>query len=99
MSITLIDVRNPQWVQMKQDKLDSEGKPVLDSEGNHIIENAVDSNGDLLKGIECQTKWSHIGDNSQEWSNFFVTPHDTTEHGKKLWEDLKAGNHGAIADE
>lgn len=99
MSITLIDVRNPQWFQLKQDQVDSEGKPVLDSEGNPIEENILDSNGDPLKAIECEAKWSHLGDSTQEWKKFLASPLDTVEQGKQLYEDLKAGKHGTVADE
>tara|TARA_R100001510_G_C7613492_1_gene176322 strand:+ start:357 stop:659 length:303 start_codon:yes stop_codon:yes gene_type:complete len=99
MSITLIDARNPQWVAIKRDQLDSDGNPVKDSEGKNVEENVLDSNGDPLKCIECEAKWSHMGDSSQEWQKFLASPEDTAEHGRLLFEDLKAGKYGTVAAE
>ena len=99
MSITLIAVRNPQWKTLQQAKLDADGNEVKDSDGNNILENATDADGNVLKVINCECQWSHLGDNTQEWFPFTATSDDVEQHGKDLYEALVAGTHGAIADE
>jgi len=99
MSITLIDVRNPKWQTLKQLKFDSDGNEVKDSDGNNILENVTDSDGNILKVISCECKWSHLGDNNQNWLPFAADSRDTEQHGKDLYAALVNGDHGAIAAE
>lgn len=99
MSITLIAVRNPKWETLKHIKLDSDGKDVLDSDGNPVLETTLDSDGNPKKLIQCEAQWSHLGDNTQEWLPFAATPWDVEQHGKDLYNAIVAGDHGAIADE
>ena len=99
MSITLIDVRNPKWVTVKNWKVDDSGEFVLDSEGNQIEEVALDSEGNPIKVIECEAQWSHLGDNTQNWLPFTANQNDVAQHGKDLYAALVNGDHGAIADE
>tara|TARA_Y100000361_G_C11081440_1_gene301249 strand:+ start:546 stop:845 length:300 start_codon:yes stop_codon:yes gene_type:complete len=99
MSITLLEIRNPKWKTIKNWKVDDNNEFVLDSEGNQIEEVALDSEGNPLRCVDCETKWSHLGDSSQDWIPFSATPWDKAEHGKALYEALINGDHGAIADE
>lgn len=99
MSITLLSVRNPQWKTLKFPKSDENGEDVKDSNGDVVLETVLDSNGDPIKVIDCECKWSHLGDESQEWIMFAANKNDTEAHGKQLYEDLVAGKYGAIADE
>ena len=99
MSITLLSVRNPQWKTLTFPKSDENGEDVKDSNGDVVLETVLDSNGDPIKVIDCECKWSHLGDESQEWVMFAANKNDTEAHGKQLYEDLVAGKYGAIADE
>tara|TARA_R100001510_G_C7548448_1_gene133176 strand:- start:43 stop:348 length:306 start_codon:yes stop_codon:yes gene_type:complete len=99
INTTLIAVRNPRWHTLKDFKRDENGASVKDESGNHIIVDVLDKNGNTIKVIECETKWTHLGDDTQEWTPFTANPEDTEEHGKALHADLVAGKHGAIADE
>jgi len=87
MSITLIAVRNPKWVTVKNQRLDSDGNGVNDSDGNPI------------RVIDCECQWSHLGDNTQPWLLFTANANDVAQHGKDLYNALVNGDHGAIADE
>jgi hypothetical protein len=99
MSITLIAVKNPQWKTVKNNRVDSDGNTVNDSDGNPIFDVVNDSDGNPKKFIECQCQWSHLGDNTQEWLSFAATPWDTEPHGVALYAALLNGDHGAIAAE
>ena len=98
MSITLISVRNPKWQTVKIYKVDSNGKEELDSDGKSVeIDWVVD--GSIQKIIQCEAKWSHLGDNTQEWLPFAATPWDLEQHGKDLYAAFLNGDHGSIANE
>jgi len=99
MSINLIAVRNPQWKTAKQLQLDDNGNEVLDADGNNILEDVTDAEGNVLKVIDCECQWSHLGDDTQEWLPFTASPDDIEQHGKDLYNAIVAGEHGAIADE
>ena len=100
MSITLIAVRNPQWETVKKIKLDADGNPVMESDGEtYVSEVANDSDGNPIKVINCECQWSHLGDNTQEWLPFSADPNDVEQHGIDLYNAIVAGDHGAIADE
>ena len=83
MSITLVAVRNPKWETRK----DNDGNVINDSDGNPI------------KVINCETQWSHLGDNTQAWLPFTAYVHDPEQHGKDLYAALVNGDHGTVADE
>ena len=83
MSITLIKVRNPKWFTKKDD----DGKVINDSNGNP------------KKIINCEAKWSHLGNETQDWHPFSANKEDVEQHGKDLYNALVNGDHGAIADE
>jgi hypothetical protein len=99
MSITLIAVKNPKWKTVKNERLDSDGNVVNDSDGNPILDVVNDSDGNPMKLIECEAQWSHLGDNTQEWLQFAATPWDGEKHGKDLYAALLNGDHGTVADE
>lgn len=100
MSITLIAVRNPQWKTVKQPKLDADGNPVMESDGETYVSEVVnDADGNPVKVINCECQWSHLGDDTQEWFPFTASPDDIEQHGKDLYNAIVAGDHGAIADE
>ena len=83
MSITLIAVRNPKWVTVRE----ADGSPVVQKDGTN------------LRFIECEAQWSHLGDSSQEWLSFGATPWDVEKHGRDLYAALINGDHGEIAAE
>ena len=58
-----------------------------------------DGSGNDIKGIECEAKWSHLGDSSQDWLSFTAMADDDQQHGKDLYTALVNGDHGAIAAE
>ena len=99
MSITLIATRNPQWKTLKIERLDSDGNVVNDAEGNPIMDNQLDDNGNPIRVIDCECQWSHLGDNTQEWLAFTASATDTEQHGKDLYNAFVNGEHGEIADE
>ena len=97
INTTLLAIRNPKWFYHKVVKADENCEDVLDSEGNVQYEFIYESDGTTKqKLIHCETKWSHLGDESQDWKPFNVTPYDTMAHGQKLWTDLNNGVHGDI---
>ncbi len=99
MSITLVAVKNPKWFSVKTVRLDSDGKVVNDSDGNPIMDAVNDSDGNPKKMINCDAKWSHLGDNTQEWLPFSANKDDVEKHGRDLYAALVNGDHGTIADE
>jgi len=80
---TLIAVRNPKWVSIKDD------------EGNVLTA----SDGNPWKVIDCEAQWTHLGDSSQDWLPFCATHLDVEKHGRDLYAALVNGDHGTIADE
>ena len=80
---TLIAVRNPKWITLK------------DSDG--VVEN--DSEGNPFKMIECEAKWTHLGDETQEWLPFGAVPWDVEKHGRDLYNAMVNGEHGEILEE
>ena len=72
---------------------------VNDAEGNPIMDNILDSDGNPIRVIDCECQWSHLGDNTQEWLPFTATSDDTEQHGRDLYNAFVNGEHGAIADE
>ena len=68
---------------------------LTDAEGNVIN----DSNGNPKKIINCEAKWSHLGNETQDWHPFSANKEDVEQHGKDLYNALVNGDHGAIADE
>ena len=99
MSVNLIATRNPQWKTVKTQRVDDDGNVVNDADGNPIMDNVLDDNGNPMRVIDCECQWSHLGDNTQEWLPFTANPNDTEQHGKDLYNALVNGNYGAIADE
>ena len=99
MSITLIAVRNPKWVTVKNQRLDSDGNGVNDSDGNPVMDVVNDSDGNPIRVIDCECQWSHLGDNTQPWLLFTANANDVAQHGKDLYNALVNGDHGAIAAE
>ena len=99
MNIELIATRNPQWVTLKNKRLDSNGNTVNDADGNPIWDNVLDSDGNPIRVINCECQWSHLGDNTQEWLEFTASPDDVEQHGRDLYNAFVNGEHGAIADE
>ena len=77
--------------------INENGAAVTDENGKLVLEPVLEDDGvTKQKLIWCETKWSHLGDDTQEWLPFKVTPYDTMVHGQKLWTDLNNGVHGAI---
>tara|TARA_Y100001973_G_C5129572_1_gene296996 strand:+ start:678 stop:983 length:306 start_codon:yes stop_codon:yes gene_type:complete len=100
MSRNLIAVRNPKWKTAKMIKIDGDGNPVLESDGvTYVSEVVNDSDGNPIKIIECECKWSHLGDDTQDWLPFTADARDPELHGRNLYADLAAGKHGTVADE
>ena len=83
MSITLIAVRNPKWVTVK----DADDNPIVKEDGTN------------LRVVDCECQWSHLGDNTQDWLPFTADPNDVMQHGKDLYAALINGDHGEIAAE
>ena len=95
---TLLAVRNPQWVTIRTPRLDSNNKYVLNSDGS-LVTDVLMKDGNPFRVIACETKWSHLGDSSQDWTPFDANPEDVEQHGRDLYTALVNGEHGAIADE
>ena len=96
---TLLGVRNPKWVTLQKFKLDSDRNYTTDSDGKRLYETLTDSDGNAKKAINCECKWSHLGDNTQDWLWFTANPEDTEKHGRDLYAALVNGDHGTVADE
>lgn len=97
INTTLLGIRNPKWVYNVVMKTDENGVAVTDENGKFVLEPVLEDDGvTKQKLIWCETKWTHLGDDTQEWLPFKVTPYDTMAHGQKLWTDLNNGVHGAI---
>ena len=99
MSIQVLAVRNPQWTTIKIRRVDSGGNAVNDSDGNVIMDVVNDSDGNPIKVINCEVKWSHLGDNTQDWLPFSANSKDDEQHGKDLYFSILNGDHGSIANE
>jgi hypothetical protein len=83
MNTTLIGVRNPKWHTPRK----ANGEAHVQEDGSNF------------RVIDCETQWSHLGDNTQEWQPFTANPNDAEQHGKDLYAALVNGDHGAITDE
>ena len=88
MSIEILEVRNCQYVTRKE--------LITDSEGTVTEQNVLDSEGNPIKDIDCEAKFSHIPD---EWLPFTATHDDVEEHGRTLYQNALNGDYGAIANE
>ncbi len=99
MDIKLINCKNPKWITLKVLDVDENGESKVDADGNLILKNLVDENGNTKKAITVDCQWSHLGDESQEFLNFLASPNDPMEHGRKLYQDLVDGKYGEIADD
>jgi len=44
--------------------------------------------------IDCEVNFAEIG--FEEWTPFSAVYDDVTIHGQRLWDQLKAGDHGTI---
>ena len=96
---TLLAVRNPKWKTWKTVKKDGSGNPEVDGSGNIVWVTKKDGSGNDIKGIECEAKWSHLGDSSQDWLPFTAMADDGEQHGKDLYTALVNGDHGAVEAE
>ena len=99
LNTTLLAVRNPKWETLKDYKYDSDGNVVNDSDGNPVEVIINDADGNPKKVIQCEAKWTHLGDSSQDWLPFCANSEDVEKHGRDLYAALVNGDHGAIADE
>ena len=89
MSIEILEVRNCQYITRKN--------LILDEQDNVIgTENILDSEGNPIKDINCEARFSHLPD---EWLPFLATRDDVEEHGRTLYQNALNGDYGAIADE
>ena len=89
MSIEILEVRNCQYITRKN--------YIYDDEGNLTsTENVLDNEGNLIKDIDCEARFSHFPD---EWLPFTATHDDVEEHGRTLYQNALNGDYGAIADE
>ena len=88
MNIEILEVKNCQYVTRK--------KLITDSEGNVTEQNVLDSEGNPIKDIDCEAKFSHF---PNEWLPFLATHDDVEEHGRTLYQNALNGDYGAIADE
>jgi len=89
MNIEILEVRNCQYKARKN--------YIYDDDGNLIrTENILDSEGNVIKDIDCEAKFSHLPD---EWLPFTATHDDVEAHGRTLYQNALNGDYGAIADE
>lgn len=88
MSIEILEVRNCQYITRK--------KLITDSEGTVTEQNVLDSEGNPIKDIDCEARFSHF---PNEWLPFLATHDDVEEHGRTLYQNALNGDYGAIADE
>lgn len=89
MSIEILEVRNCQYKTRTAITFDDEGNVTN-------TENVLDSEGNLIKDIDCEAKFSHMPD---EWLPFTATHDDVEEHGRTLYQNALNGDYGVIADE
>lgn len=89
MSIEILEVRNCQYKTRKDITFDDEGNVTS-------TENILDSEGNPIKDIDCEAKFSHMPD---EWLPFTASSDDVEEHGRTLYQNALNGDYGAIADE
>ena len=47
--------------------------------------------------IECEAKFGHLGDSTQDWLPFAANPNDEEEHGRTLFANAESGDYGAVA--
>ena len=46
--------------------------------------------------IDCEAKFSHLGDSSQDWLPFTATNSDIEEHGRTLFANAVKGDYGTV---
>jgi TPP-dependent pyruvate/acetoin dehydrogenase alpha subunit len=46
--------------------------------------------------IDCEAKFSHLGDSSQDWLPFTATNSDTEEHGRAIYNNAVNGDYGTV---
>ena len=46
--------------------------------------------------IDCEAKFSHLGDSSQDWLPFTATNSDTEEHGRAIYANAVKGDYGTV---
>jgi len=46
--------------------------------------------------IDCEAKFSHLGDSSQDWLPFTATNSDTEEHGRAVYTNAVNGDYGTV---
>ena len=46
--------------------------------------------------IDCEAKFSHLGDSSQDWLPFTATNSDTEEHGRTIYANAVKGDYGTV---
>ena len=46
--------------------------------------------------IDCEAKFSHLGDSSQDWLPFTATNSDTEEHGRVIYANAVKGDYGTV---
>ena len=89
MNIEILEVRNCRYI--------TRTRGIFDNQGNITnLENILDSEGNPIKDIDCEARFSHLPD---EWIPFTATHDDVEAHGRTLYQNALNGNYGAIADE
>jgi len=46
--------------------------------------------------IECEAKFGHLGDSTQDWLPFAANPNDEEEHGRTLFANAVKGDYGTV---
>ena len=46
--------------------------------------------------IDCEAKFSHLGDSSQDWLPFTATNSDIEEHGRVIYANAEKGDYGTV---
>ena len=46
--------------------------------------------------IDCEAKFSHLGDSSQDWLPFTATNSDIEEHGRVIYANAVKGDYGTV---
>ncbi|HHY7749943.1 TPA: DUF4376 domain-containing protein, partial [Escherichia coli] len=60
----------------------------------HTIKSARNAAYNRDGTIDCEIQF----EGEESWLPYTATEYDNSPHGKKLWGELKAGNHGPVSE-
>ncbi|ENB2669355.1 DUF4376 domain-containing protein, partial [Escherichia coli] len=60
----------------------------------HTIKSARNAAYNRDGTIDCEIQF----EGGESWLPYTATEYDNSPHGKKLWGELKAGNHGSVSE-